>query len=142
MTDVIQDPILGELTRLDAFQHGRQVSIEGQEVTVSIETIRGLTPEALTQARRVVAAPEDLARRARRYAADALLELRNEDWLPQDTPPITATELEQSFSVGACDISPDGTATLYMSDGGQFGGHSVLVSLDADGGFWDVKLAG
>jgi hypothetical protein len=29
-----------------------------------------------------------------------------------------------------------------MSDGDQFGGHSVLVSLDADGGFRDVKLAG
>jgi hypothetical protein len=137
----ITDPILGELRRVDAFSHARSLTIAGREVQLVIETGEGLTAEALAQARNLVTAPADFAERARRLASESLLELKNETWLGAD-PPLSASQLAERLELEACEIAADGQATLYFGDGGLFGGHSVVVYLDDQGGFVDAKLAG
>lgn len=138
---IISDPIAGDLRRIDAFSHGRTLTVEGREVQAVVETGEGLTPEALAQARRLVSEPDDFVRRARRHAAESLCELKNQTWSGED-PPLSATQLALALSLEACEIGADGLATLYFADGGLFGGHSVVVYLDADGHFIDAKLAG
>lgn len=138
---IISDPLVGELRRIDAFSHGRALSVEGREVQLVIETGEGLTPEALAQARRLIVESDDFAERARRDASETLSELKNDTWTGND-PPLEAARLAQRLSLEACEIAADGVATLYFADGGLFGGHSVVVYLDADGNFSDAKLAG
>jgi hypothetical protein len=57
-------------------------------------------------------------------------------------PPLSASQLAERLELEACEIAADGQATLYFGDGGLFGGHSVVVYLDDQGGFVDAKLAG
>jgi hypothetical protein len=137
----INDPVLGELRRIDAFTHGRTVTVEGRELLAVIETGEGLTPEALTQARRLISAPGDFAQRARHYASESLCDLKNDTWAGDDAP-VLASDLAQRLNLEACEIAADGLATLYFADGGLFGGHSIVVSVDVGGGFVDAKLAG
>ena len=140
--DAIHDSLLGILSRLDPFMHGRHFSVEGRDVLVAIETGEGLTPEALAQARRLAGALEDLAKRARRFAAESLGDLKNETWNADEPRVLTTDELERTLSLDACEIAADGIATLYLADGGLFGGHSVIVYVGAAGDFVDAKLAG
>ena len=137
----ITDPTLGELRRIDDFSHGRSVIVSGREVQLVIDTGEGLTPEALAQARNVVGAPEHFSQRARQLASESLHELKNETWSGDDSP-LTASQLAERLSLEACEIAADGLATLYFDDGGLFGGHSVVVYVDANGDFVDAKLAG
>lgn len=142
MTDAsIHDPVLGELRRIDAFTHGRNVTVEGRELLAVVETGEGLTPEALAQARRLVSDPADFAQRARRYASESLHDSKNDTWRGDDEP-MLATSLAQRLSLEGCEIAADGLATLYFVVEGSFGGHSIVVSIDADGGFVDARLAG
>ena len=140
--NIITDPVLGELTALDAFQHGRHFPAEGRDIMVAIETAEGLTPEALAQARRIVGALADFTRRSQRFAAESLLALRNETWRRDDAPALTVSEVELQLSLEACEVAADGTATLYLADGDLFGGHSVAVYVGPEGDFVDAKLAG
>lgn len=143
MTDgPIVDPVLGDLKRLDAFTHGRHVTVDGREVLLVIETAEGLTPEALAQARRLAGALRDFAQRARSFAAESLVELKNDAWRSDDAHALTPREVEQQLGLEACEVAADGVATLYLGSGELFGGHSVVVSVGADGDFFDVKLAG
>lgn len=137
----LSDPIVGELLPLDEFSHGRALSVGGRAVQLLVETGEGLTTEALTQARRLVSAPDDFAQRAQQSASEVLHGLKNETWSGDD-PPLSAAQLAQRLSLEACEIGADGVATLYFDDGGLFGGHSVVVYVDADGAFVDAKLAG
>ena len=138
---IISDPLVGELQRIDAFSHGRALAIAGREVQLIIETGEGLTPEALAQARRLIVDPDEFAERAGRDASETLKELKNDTWTGND-PPLEAAQLAERLSLEACEIAADGVATLYFADGDLFGGHSVVVYLDADGNFSDAKLAG
>jgi hypothetical protein len=138
---IISDPVVGELRRIDAFSHGRTLTVEGREVQVVIETGEGLTPAALAQARRLFKAANDFAQHARRQASESLCELRNDTWAGED-PPLSAAAVALRLSLEACEIDADGVASLYFADGGLFGGHSVVVYLDAAGHFVDAKLAG
>lgn len=137
----IVDPVLGELQRLDAFTHGRQLSIDGHEMRLVIETAEGLSPEALALARRIVGELDSFVGGARRIAAESLIELKNDTWRG-DASELTAEDLERRLSLDECEVATDGEAKLYFSDGGQFGGHSVVVRVDAEGECVDVQLAG
>jgi hypothetical protein len=142
MRELLHDPILGELHRIDPFTHGLHISVEAHEVLVAIETGEGLSPEAVEQARRLVSAPAEFAARAKGEAAASLIELKNEDWAGDQPRPLTAPELAQRLRLEACEIAVDGGATLYFADDGLFGGHSVVVYVASDGAFVDAKLAG
>jgi hypothetical protein len=139
--EIINDPVVGELRRIDAFSHGRALLVQGREVQAVIDTGAGLTPAALAQVRRLFSAPDDFAQEARREASEILCELKNETWAGED-PPLSAAELALRLSLEACEIDADGLASLYFADGGLFGGHSVVVYVDAEGHFVDAKLAG
>jgi hypothetical protein len=141
LSDSISDPILGELRRIDAFSHGRAVVVGGRQARLVIETGEGLTTEALAQARRLLSTADDSTERAKRHAAEALHELKNDTW-NGDAPRLSVSELSQQLRLEACEIAADGLATLYFGDGGLFGGHSVVVYLDFDGSFVDAKLGG
>ena len=141
MTDAISDPILGKLEPLDDFTHARQLQLDGRSISLSIETGEGLTDAAVTQARRLLASLADIAGRAATYAGGALVDLKNDTWLA-DQPLLTAPAIAARLELEACEVAADGVATLYFSDGEQFGGHSVIVYLAADGEFMDAKLAG
>jgi hypothetical protein len=120
----MNDPTLGELTRIDDFSHYLLVSIAGRQVRVVLETGEGLTPRAVEQARRITLDADAFARRARGYAAEQLID---------SSQPRPTLDLE------AIEIASDGVASCYFADGGAFGGHSVVVYVGRDGDPSDVK---
>ena len=140
--NVIVDPILGDLKPLDAFTHGRHVKLGGHDVQLVLETGEGLTPEALTQARRFASAPADFTKRGQLFAAESLIELKNDTWRGDGASALSAGELEQQLTLEACEIAADGLARLYFASGELFGGHSVIVYIDAGGNVTDAQLAG
>jgi hypothetical protein len=140
--NVIVDPILGELKPLDAFTHGRHVKLDGREIQLVLETGEGLTPEALTQARRFASTPADFTKRGQRFAAESLLELKNDTWQGDGESALSVGELAQQLSLEACEIAADGLARLYFASADLFAGHSVIVYVDPAGNVTDAQLSG
>src|SRR5689334_18849073 len=107
--NTIVDPVLGELQRLDAFTHGRQLSMDGHEIRLVIETAEGLSPEAVALARRIVSGLDGFVEGARRVAAESLLELKNDTWRG-DGGELTQAELELRLTLSECEVATDGEA--------------------------------
>ena len=88
---------------------------------------------------------ETFDRKNKEYAAAQLLDLANE-WLAEkedaDTEQITQEMFIASMEISELTVSPDGSVTLYYNDGDMFWGHSIEISVDADGTVSDANIAG
>jgi hypothetical protein len=88
---------------------------------------------------------ETFDRKNKEYAAEQLLDLANE-WLADkedaDTEQITKEMFISSMEISELTVSPDGSVTLYYKDGDMFWGHSIEISVDADGTVSDANIAG
>ena len=77
---------------------------------------------------------------ARAYAASLMVDGYNSNW--GDDEQLTPAEFAERLTVETAGLSPDGEATLFYADGDMFGGHVVIVSLDASRTFTDANIAG
>lgn len=68
------------------------------------------------------------------------------EWLAEkedaDTEQITQEMFIASMEISELTVSPDGSVTLYYNDGDMFWGHSIEISVDADGTVSDANIAG
>ncbi|MFF5225945.1 GNAT family N-acetyltransferase [Dactylosporangium sp. NPDC000521] len=76
----------------------------------------------------------------RRAVAEACLELYNDTWR-QDDVELDEAAFTARITPTAVDITEE-DLTVHLDDGGLFGQHSIVVSLDLDLTVTDVKLAG
>src|ERR1041384_406433 len=119
LNDSLSDPVLGELRRIDAFSHGKTLAVDGRELRLVLETDQGLTTEAILQARRLLSTSDDFTQRAKRSAAEALHGLKNDTWNDAE-PSLSVEDISRQLCLEACEIAPDGAASLYFGDGGLF----------------------
>ncbi|MBC8078113.1 MAG: DUF2262 domain-containing protein [Chloroflexales bacterium] len=77
---------------------------------------------------------------ARAYAASLMLDGYNSDW--GDDEQLTPAAFAERLTLEEIAVGSDGDATLYYNDGDLFGGHVVIVSLDANRTFTDANIAG
>jgi hypothetical protein len=105
----------GQMVQLTLFQEGELASaLQAARVTLD----------------RVGEGEPDL----RRAAAAELLDIHNEEW--NDGPvPIGHEEFARRLELRSITFFPEGDAELAFDDGGLFEGHTVVVTVGADGSF-------
>lgn len=90
---------------------------------------------------------EEFDKKMKDYAAQNLLDSANE-WLESEEgredehEPITKEKFIENIEISEIAVSPDGSMTLYYSDGDMFWGHSIDISVDEDGTISDVGISG
>lgn len=141
---VHEDPDLGPLTykreygcwegALDWPGQSRRVELVLETPT---ESLAG-APE-LAHARAVVTAAEEWTRKARRFAAEQLLELKNDSWLDGEDE-LTTDQFEAAIGpVAHLGVSAD-RVDLMLRDGDLFFGHGIRVAGRPSGELTRAKM--
>lgn len=91
---------------------------------------------------------ENFDKMNKEFAAENLVDLANE-WLESDEEsedsepePITEEKFIEAIEISEMTVSPDGSMTLYYSDGDMFWGHVIEITIDEDGTISDADIAG
>jgi hypothetical protein len=79
-------------------------------------------------------------RRARAYAAEALLDLHNDEWR-EDTV-LSPVDFVQRLTLESVTFYPDSSVEMAYDDGELFWGHVVIVSAARGPRFTDADIAG
>ncbi len=69
--------------------------------------------------------------KSRNYAADELLETKNDVWLEEDEEPISREDFINTLTLKRVEFNADGI-TFWYDDGDLFWGHTVTVDSSAD----------
>lgn len=145
-TRTIQDDLLGSLTwngDLDWWE-GRVQLAPGHplrlSLSVEVEDADIVPVNEIAHARRILLFLREHEPEARLVAADELLEIYNAEWNEGD--PLEEEEFMERLTLDDVNIAPDGSAELFYQDDDLFAGHTVLVTVDAQGNFSDADIAG
>ncbi|MEQ8789952.1 MAG: DUF2262 domain-containing protein [Pirellulaceae bacterium] len=76
------------------------------------------------------------------YAVQALLSLKNDDWLGDDEAPLTADEFNSRMTLQSISIYPDGDFEFWHDDGDLFWGHSIQISGSLGEGLTHADIPG
>jgi hypothetical protein len=128
----ILDTTLGRLSQLQGLPGCYTGKVRVGPRKVSLDLLpRDAPNEALVaRATRIVRALDRFVGRAARYAADQLIDVKNEAWLEDGQSPIRAIDLVRALTLlGVC--IHDESVTFEFDDGGMFLGHRVKVSMGA-----------
>ncbi|MBD2196134.1 MULTISPECIES: DUF2262 domain-containing protein [Calothrix] len=139
---VIKNQILGELTWHNDFDWwkgkieitpGNIISLSVDSENIEIPSVSELTCHSFTRIKQQEV-------NLRRCTANQLIDLYNKSWNNDDE--IDCPTFMNLIKLEAVHLNSDGSATLYYEDGGLFGGHVIVVSIDCDGIFEDADIAG
>lgn len=132
---VHDDPMLGKLTwsrRYNWFDgnakwhRGRGWFATRVRVHLLTGTAENL-PAALRVAHALWADQSGWDDRVRKYAAENLLELKNDNWLGESESPLTAKQFMKRMTLETISVNADGTFDFWHNDGGLFLGHSIQI---------------
>jgi hypothetical protein len=70
----------------------------------------------------------DWNQRVRDFAAEKLLELKNDTWLDEGDVELTAEEFMEKMTLKSITVNPDGSFDFWHDDGDLFWGHSIQIS--------------
>ena len=140
----IEHKTLGELrynSELEWYE-GR-VPFQESLISISLSTDdQGDVTSSLERAVEVTASMETYAEKARGYAAERLLGLKNESWLDEGEAQVTADQFERLMKLESIVFESDGGATFYHDDGDLFWGHSIQVTMSSEDRFIDADIPG
>jgi hypothetical protein len=146
----IEDDVLGELTRQasDTVFEGA-VTHAGEQVPVQVSANgKAEVTASLGQARMIVADLDAYVARAKAYAVEALLELKNDNWLDEGEEELTPEEFQAPMALSYIWCDDEGDATFVFGDGvsqdfdGLFLGHSIAIDMSSTGEFVSANLWG
>lgn len=139
-----EDPVFGTFTldrRIDWFSGS--AAWKGGAVALHLSaTAPGEVQAALTIAHRLWQTQDGWDQRIRDCAARILLPLKNESWLGEDDPEVTADQFKQRMQLESVTVHPDGSLEFSHSDGELFYGHSIQVTGSISKGPTDAEIAG
>jgi hypothetical protein len=104
------------------------------ELSVDVSLHRddtGSVDAALARARDVVRSIHKYVQLAKTYAAEWLLDLKNDNWLDEDEEPLTPAAFMQRMSLESIVFGSGGKITFYHHDGDLFWGHCIQICIDA-----------
>lgn len=78
---------------------------------------------------------------ARYYAANELLDLKNNEWLAEREQPIDRDSFMESIMLQGIEPRKDGTLKLWCKADDLFSGYSIIVRLNPDFTLVDTELA-
>lgn len=76
------------------------------------------------------------------FAVQELLQIKNDSWLNDNDPVVTADQFKSKMTLQSISIYPDGRIEFWHADGDLFWGHSILISGSLDQGLTQADIAG
>ncbi|SCW74009.1 hypothetical protein SAMN04487970_103760 [Paenibacillus tianmuensis] len=140
----IQDDGLGTLTfyeLLQQFETTVWANDHSFDLVIHIDS-REEALALLPAVRGIIARLEAIDSKARAFAADELLELKNDNWLVEDEEPVTKKDFVQRMSIETIAFDEDGAFEIWFADGDLFWGHSIMVSMNSEGEPEDAGMHG
>jgi hypothetical protein len=121
-----------------------QIKVQQSDISIQLLTDEeGEVASSLKRATDFVGKLAHHAELAKEYAAQNLLELKNETWIEDDNEePLTPEQFNQRMILESISIAPDGKVSFYHNDGDLFWGHCILVTMDSENNFIDAEIAG
>jgi hypothetical protein len=138
----VDDEVLGHLDWDDTIDRwSGNISIASDVIVeLSICSDGFSTQSVLENARRTFLKLRANCQEASNHIADRLLGAYNESW--NDGSPVSRDQFLSRISPAAIGLYHDGSAEFLYEDGGQFGGHLILIYVSAEGDLEDVTLEG
>ncbi len=143
MKPTLTDAVLGELTYNEhlAWYQGQVTRAPLGSFTVALSTesaaeVATMLRDAGQWVRDIVA----IDRRARAYAAGALLDLYNDEW--REEAVLSPADFSQRLTLESVTFYPDGSVEVFYDDGDLFWGHVVIVSAERGPRFTGADIAG
>jgi hypothetical protein len=142
MKTEIDDPVLGRLV-LDGYYYNGTFAVAGEAGYFSIGTYQVQDVEArVERARAIHAALPSMIKRAKEYAVERLLPLKNDVWEEEDGRIIEASEFLGRIKISSVTLDHDATVVMYFDDGDLFFGHDILVTEKPDGTLDRAEIQG
>jgi hypothetical protein len=141
----IEHPELGTLRYEEDYDwYEGQISLQQSNIAIQLlidET--GKVASAIERAIDIVRHLENHAKLAKEYAAQSLLEIKNEAWIEdEDEEPLTSEQFEQRMTLESISIDSNGEVSFYHNDGDLFWGHCILVTMDRENNLIGAETAG
>lgn len=131
----VDDSVLGKLR----WDESRQ-SLDGElrtpagPVELSLEVVdESSLADQLTRARSLVSHLPGAMERARRFAADRLVGLKNDGYLEQGEAPLSQEEFATRLGLPRVELMLDGPCHFVFGDDEMLWGHFISVASDDDG---------
>jgi hypothetical protein len=141
----IECPGLGTLRYEQEYDwYEGKLRIQHLEIAIQLSTDKANSvASALKRATNLVGELENYAQLAKEYAAEGLLEIKNETWIDDDDEePLTPAQFQQRMILESISIDSDGEVSFYHNDGDLFWGHCILVTMDSENNFIGAETAG
>jgi hypothetical protein len=141
----IECPGLGTLRYEQEYDwYEGKLRIQHLEIAIQLSTDEANSvASALKRATNLVGELENYAQLAKEYAAEGLLEIKNETWIDDDDEePLTPAQFQQRMILESISIDSDGEVSFYHNDGDLFWGHCILVTMDSENNFIGAETAG
>lgn len=78
----------------------------------------------------------------RTFAAQSLLDLKNDEWLDEDEEPLTMEEFSSRLKLQSIDTDYEGQFNFWFDDDDIFWGHSVVVTGTLQDGLQEANMEG
>ena len=82
------------------------------------------------------------AHAVKEFAAEEMLELKNDNWLEEGEEELTEEEFVKKMEINSVFIDTDNAVSLYYDDGDMFWGHAIVVQLDKSLDFKYASIEG
>ena len=135
------DALLGTFT-LDRVVHQFDATVAWEKKSITLSVPEDGFDRALATSHALWAESQQWDARIRSFAAEKLLDLKNEVWLDDDESEVSALEFARRLDLQSIVIEDDGSFTFWFGDDGLFAGHSITVSGTVEGGLKDAKIEG
>ncbi|PSB39881.1 DUF2262 domain-containing protein [Chamaesiphon polymorphus] len=121
-----------------------KLKIQQSDISIQLSTdAENSVASALKRASNFVGEVENYARLAKEYAAECLLQIKNENWIDdEDEEPLTPEQFQQRMTLESISIDADGEVSFYHNDGDLFWGHCILVTMNSENLFIGAETAG
>lgn len=140
---IIRDETLGNLTldrSINVFE-GETNWLHGK-IRVTFSADEGPIEPLLPTAHAICSGAAAWDRKTKEYAAEQLLELKNDSWLDDDEEEISRDQFTDRLKLTSITIEGDRSCAFWFDDGDLFWGHWICVTLDPEGKFVDAEMMG
>jgi hypothetical protein len=141
----LEHPELGTLRYEKEYDwYKGQIKIRQSDISIQLSIDEaGDVTSALNRAANLAGELENYAQLAKKYAAEGLLQIKNEAWLDDDDEdPLTLEQFQQRMTLESISIYANGEVSFYHNDGDLFWGHCILVTMNSENNFTGAETAG
>lgn len=140
----LRDDLLGELPWEDNFNwYSGELELGGTKITVTLNPDdEGAVTASVARAKQIVSRFEYYRSLVADFAVAELLELKNDTWLDEGEPKVTAANFKSKLVLESFTAYANGRVEFWHYDGQLFLGHSIEVTLDENDKCLSANIAG